>query len=72
MNFDDAVKELRKVARPGAVTVVSYRGLKIARELGVDIIGDYAGTLCCQNLIHDEGTPEEQDRLRNMKVGYPW
>ena len=72
MNFDELVTEMRKIVAPGHVTVVSYSGLKIARELGIDIIGDYAGTLCCQNLIHDIGTPEEQDRIRAMRCGYPW
>ena len=71
MTLDDAVKELRKTAPPGRVTVVSYSGLKLAREIGVDC-WEYAATMCFQHVIHDHGTPEEQDRLRKMQVGYPW
>jgi hypothetical protein len=69
--FQEVVKEFRKVA-PGRVTVVSYEGLRFARECGIDIISDYAGTLACQHVIHDHGTPEEQQRLREMEVGYAW
>jgi hypothetical protein len=72
IKFDELVTELRKVAPLGHVTVVSYAGLKIARELGIDIISDYAGTLCCQNLIHDIGSKDEQNRIRAMWCGYPW
>ena len=67
MTFDDAVKELRTVA-PGRVTVVSYAGIKFARDCGIDC-WDLAATICFQHVIHDYGTPEEQQRLRDMKIG---
>jgi hypothetical protein len=70
MNFDDAVDEIRAVA-PGRVTVVSYAGLKFARECGIDC-WEFAATISFQHVIHDYGTPEEQKRLRDLKVGYPW
>ena len=71
MTFESAVKEMRKCVPPGRVTVVSYNGLKHARECGIDC-WDFAGTMCFQQLIHDHGTPEEQQRLRDLNVGYPW
>ena len=70
MDFDGLVKEMRTVA-PGRVTVVSYKGIRFARECGIDC-WHLAGTMAFQNWIHDHGTPEEQQRLRDMKVGYPW
>jgi hypothetical protein len=71
MTFDDVVKELRTVAAPGRVTVVSYEGIKFARECGIDC-WHLAATMCFQHVIHDHGTPEEQQRMREMHVGYPW
>ena len=68
--FEKLVAELRRDA-PGRVTVVSYAGIKFARDAGIDC-WDFAATLAFQNVIHDHGTPEEQQRLRDMKVGYPW
>jgi hypothetical protein len=68
--FEDLVAEMRREF-PGRLTVVSYAGLKFARECGIDC-WDFAATLAFQHLIHDCGTEEEQQRLRDMKVGYPW
>jgi len=42
MTFDELVKEMRTVAGPGRVTVVTYDGLKFALDCGIDIISDYA------------------------------
>ena len=68
--FDDAVKELRKEF-PGKLTVVSYESIKFARDCGIDV-WEFAGSTSFQHVIHDHGTPEEEQRLRDMKVGYPW
>jgi hypothetical protein len=54
--FDDLVDELRAVAPPGRVTVVSYSGLKFARECGIGC-WEFAATISFQNVIHDHGTP---------------
>jgi hypothetical protein len=70
VKFDDAVKAIRKDA-PGRVTVVSYEGVRFARSVGIDC-WDLAATMSFQRVIHDYGTPEEKQRLREMKVGYPW
>jgi hypothetical protein len=68
--FDELLSELRK-ENPGRVTVVSYAGIKFARDCGIDV-WYLAGSMCFQHVIHDHGTPEEEQRLRDMKVGYPW
>ena len=70
VTFEELVAEIRKDA-PGRVTVVSYESIKFARDVGIDC-WDLAGTMCFQHVIHDHGTPEEKQRLREMKVGYPW
>jgi len=70
MTFDDVVKEFRTVA-PGRVTVVSYDGIKFARDCGIDC-WHLAGTMCFQHVIRDCGTEAEKQRLRDMKIGYPW
>jgi hypothetical protein len=41
-------------------------------EIGAIDFGLYAGSMRFQNLIHERGTKEEQDRLRAMGLGYPW
>lgn len=56
---------------PGRVTVVSYVGIKFARDAGIDV-WHLAGSMAFQHVIHDHGSAEEQQRLRDMKVGYPW
>lgn len=66
--FDSVVSELRK-ENPGRVTVVSYAGIKFARECGIDC-WHLAGSMAFQHVIHDFGTPEEKQRLRDLKVGY--
>jgi hypothetical protein len=68
MNF---VAELRKCAPAGALTVVSYDGLRFARECGIDI-WDYAETLSLQTLIADIGTPEEKQRLKEELMASRW
>lgn len=70
MDFDALKKEMRAVA-PGRVTVVSYQGIKFARDVGIDC-WHLAGTMCFQHVIRDHGTSEEQARIRAMGVGYPW
>jgi hypothetical protein len=68
--FDEVVSELRQEF-PGQVTVVSYAGIKFARDAGIDC-WHLAGSMSFQHIIHDFGTPEEKQRLRDLKVGYPW
>ena len=70
VTFEELVAEIRKDA-PGKVMAVSYAGIKFAREVGIDC-WHLAGTMCFQHVIHDHGTPEEQLRLRDLNVGYPW
>jgi len=70
MKTDDLIQDLRRQF-PGRITVVSYEGIKTARDLGIDC-WHLAGSISFQHVIHDHGTPEEQDRLRAMRVGYPW
>jgi hypothetical protein len=70
LTFKELVAAMRKES-PGRVTVVSYASLKRANERGVDC-WEYAATISFQHVVHDYGTPEEQQRLRKMKVGYPW
>ena len=69
--FDEVVSEMRAAAPPGRVTVVAYAGIKFARDAGIDC-WHLAGVMCFQHVIHDHGTPEEQQRLGDMRVGYPW
>ncbi len=64
VHFDSLVKEMRTVAGPGKVTVVSYDGLKFAMDCGIDIISDFAEMYCCQAVIADHGTPEQNIRLQ--------
>lgn len=68
VSFDELVAENRK-EMPGRVTVVSYDSIKFARNAGIDC-WDLAGTMSFQHVIHDFGTPEEKQRLRELKVGY--
>jgi hypothetical protein len=70
VTFEELVEEIRKDA-PGGVTVGSYESIRFARACGIDC-WHLAGTLVFQHTIHDHGTPEEKQRLREMKVGYPW
>jgi hypothetical protein len=68
MTFDELVSELRQ-ENPGKVTVVSYAGIKFARDCGIDV-WYLAGSMCFQHVIHDHGTEEEKQRLRDLEVGY--
>ena len=70
VTFEILIAEIRKDA-PGRVTVVSYESIQFSRECGIEC-WHLAGTMCFQHVIHEHGTPEEQQRLREMKVGYPW
>jgi len=66
--FEQLVSDLRKEF-PGQVVVVTYAGLKFARDCGIDC-WYLAGSMAFQHVIHDHGTPEEKQRLRDMHVGY--
>jgi hypothetical protein len=68
IDYNKAVKELRREF-PGQVTVVNYAGIKFARDCGIDV-WHLAGAMCFQHVIHDHGTAEEKQRLRDLKVGY--
>lgn len=72
VSFEELVKLLQK-ENPGRVTVVSYADFQFLRDCGVEIDFDlYAGSMMFQQFIHEQGTAEEQQRLRDRKVGYPW
>ena len=71
MNFDDLGKEMRTIPS-GRVTVVSYSGLKFARERGIDIISDYAEMYTCQRLIADVDTSAEKLRLKETILAMRW
>jgi hypothetical protein len=68
VTFEELVAEVRKDV-PGRVTTVSYAGIKFARDAGIDC-WHLAGSMCFQHVIHDHGTPEEKQRLREMRAGY--
>jgi hypothetical protein len=38
MTFEELVAEIRQDAPPGSVTVVSYEGIKFARDAGIDCL----------------------------------
>lgn len=50
-------------------TVVNYDDMIFLHEIGA-LDWDYAATMCFQQLIHSRGTPEEKQRLRDLKLGY--
>jgi hypothetical protein len=52
------------------VPVVNYADMVFLSEIGALDWG-LAGMMCFQKLIHERGTKEEQDRLREIGVGYP-
>ena len=68
VTFDKLVTDVRKELTD-TVTAVSYDGVKFARDAGIDC-WHLAGSMCFQHVIHNYGTPEEKQRLRELKVGY--
>lgn len=66
VSFDELVTEIRKDHQ---VTVVSYAGIKFARDCGIDC-WHLAGSMSFQKVIHLHGSEEEKQRLRDLKVGY--
>ena len=68
VSFDELVNDARK-DNPGRVTVVSYAGIKFARDCGIDC-WHLSGSMTFQKVIHDHGGDEEKQRLRDLNVGY--
>jgi hypothetical protein len=63
--------EIRSWAPAGAVTVVSYDGLKFALDCGIDV-WDYAETYSLQAVIHDHGTLVQKRRLQEEIHASRW
>ena len=71
MIFGDLVMEMRTMAGPGNVTVISYDGLRFALECGIDV-WDFADTLSLQNVVRDIGTAEQKRRLKEELLARRW
>jgi len=71
LTFENAAAEIRKCAPPGAVTLVSYGGLKFAMDCGIDV-WDYAETYSLQAVIRDHGSPAQKRRLQEELFAGRW
>jgi len=58
--------------RKTAELLLTYDDMAFLYEIGAIEWKLYAGMMSFQNLIHERGTVEEQNRLRSMELGYPW
>ena len=70
VTFEKLVSEIRADA-PGRVTEVSYSGLLLALQIGIDV-WDYAETYSLQAVIRDHGTPEQKQRLKEEIIAGRW
>ncbi len=72
ISFEKLIEMMQK-EYPGRVKVASYADFKFQHDCGIALDFDlYGGSLVFQHFIRDHGTDEEKQRLRDMKVGYPW
>jgi hypothetical protein len=70
MEFDDLVAEIRAVSS-GSVTTLSYADIKFLHDCGI-CCWHLSGSLLFQSMIRDHGSEAEQQRLRDLHVGYAW
>ena len=71
------INQLEKIMRDSFPDVVveivpSYDDMLFLYRLGSANWNLWAGSLRFQRLIHDHGSPEDQQRIRALNVGYPW